>query len=194
MPYLGTTGGAAALQAQAVAARSYAYAVVHRASRRIAPGAGAGLRLTACVDRQPRVDRCRHLTAGQVMTHPSRVIAGSWCPSRRSTRRAPSAPPRTPRRVLPGVPYLRSVDDHWACSRGGQLECLLTGRSPDRRCTALPGLTSVTDLAITKCSTTGAALEITFSGAGGPRTFKTRDLRGFSPPLHAGRRSPRRPA
>jgi len=188
--FWGTSGGAAALQAQAVAARSYAYArIVQRGEPDARPWCWCQVYDTP-VDQnyvgwghgtQEWVDAVTS-TAGQVMTHPSRVIAGELVPI--ETFYASStfgATEDSENGFTAYVPYLRSVDDHWAVlpdvgNSNATWTRTLTGSTI---ATALPGLTSVTDLAITKCSTTGAALEITFSGSGGPRTFKTRDLRSL---------------
>ncbi|MBU1865951.1 MAG: hypothetical protein KKE89_06010, partial [Actinobacteria bacterium] len=79
------------------------------------------------------------------------------------------------------VPYLRSVEDHWALdpavgNHSARWTREFSGSSLAAR---LPGMSTVTGLQVTACSDSGAALEITFTGSGGPRTFTTRSLRGY---------------
>ncbi len=191
MPYFwGTTGGQAALEAQAVAARSYAYArVIQRGDPSSRPWCWCQLYDTS-VDQnyvgwghgtQEWVDAVA-ATAGQVMTHPSRTIGGKLVPIETFYSSSTFGWTEDSENGFTAyVPYLRSVDDHWAVlpEVGNSNATWTRTMSGSALAAALPGMGSVTGLSITKCSTTGAALEITFSGAGGPRTYKTRDLRGL---------------
>ncbi len=79
------------------------------------------------------------------------------------------------------VPYLRGVDDHWSLDPAvGNHSARWTREfSGSTLATKLPGMSTVTGLEVTACSESGAALEITFSGSGGPRTYTTRQLRGY---------------
>ncbi|OFW67132.1 MAG: hypothetical protein A2Z12_03630 [Actinobacteria bacterium RBG_16_68_21] len=191
MPYFwGATGGEAALQAQAVAARSYAYArVIQRGNPASRPWCWCQLYDTT-VDQnyvgwghgtQDWIDAVA-TTAGQVMTHPSRKVAGALVPI--DTYYSSSTfgwTEDSENGFTTAIPYLRSVDDHWAVLPEVQNSNATWTRtmSTSSLAAALPGMGSVTDAAITKCSDTGAALEVTFAGSGGPRAYKTRDLRGL---------------
>jgi len=79
------------------------------------------------------------------------------------------------------VPYLRSVDDHWSLDPRVYNHSARWIRqfSASNLAARLPGMSTVTGLEVTRCSATGAALEITFTGSGGPRAFTTRQLRGY---------------
>jgi SpoIID/LytB domain protein len=190
MPYgWANIGGAAALQAQAVAARSYVYA---RARWRGAPegrpwcwcqvydttydqnyvGWGHGT--------QSWVDAVQS-TAGQILTHPSVTSGGQLVPI--ETFYSSSTFGRTENSensFTATVPYLKSVDDHWSLlpSVGNPRGNWTKQFSGAGLAALLPGMNTVTGAEITTCSATGAALEITFFGSGGPRTFHTRTLRG----------------
>ena len=190
MPYSWADGGgAAALQAQAVAARSYAYA---RARLRPDPAArpwcwcqlydttydqnyvGYGHGNPAWVD-------AVRSTEHQVLTHPSVTEGGELLPI--STFYSSSTFGRTESSedaFLEPIAYLKSVDDHWSGlvptgNPYGRWSKSFTG---SQLASLLPGMSTVTGAAITTCSPTGAALEITFYGSGGPQGFHTRDLRG----------------
>jgi len=191
MPYFwGTTGGTAALQAQAVAARSYAYARVgSRGDPASRPWCWCQLYDTP-VDQnyvgwghgtQEWVDAVTS-TAGQVMTHPSRTVGGNLYPIETFYSSSTFGwTEDSENGFTASVPYLRSVDDHWAVlpEVGNSNATWSRTMTASALAAALPGMGSVTGLSISKCSTTGAALEITFSGSGGPRAYKTRDLRGL---------------
>lgn len=191
MPYYwGTSGGMAALEAQAVAARSYAYSkIIARATPEDRPWCWCSLYDTT-VDQsyvgwghgtQAWIDAVRN-TEGKVMTHPSLKVGGQLTPI--PTYYSSSTFGWTENSedgFSSFAPYLRSVDDHWSqLPEVGNSHARWTRQfSGTQLASLLPGMNSVTGLAITKCSTTGAALEITFQGSGGPRAYKTRDLRGI---------------
>jgi SpoIID/LytB domain protein len=190
-PYVwGTRGAQAALEAQAVAARSYA---LHRALDRGDPASrtwcwchvydtptdqfyvGWGHATQSWVDAVAA-------TAGQVMVHPSETRNGAQIPIETFYSSSTFGWTEDSENGFTAfVPYLRAVDDHW--SR------LATTGNPNARwsraftagdlAARLPGLSTVTGATITRCSATGAALEITFTGQGGPRAFTTRELRGL---------------
>jgi len=189
-PYAwGTMGAQAALEAQAVAARSYA---LHRALDR---GDPASRPWCWChvydtpVDQfyagwghgtQPWIDAVA-ATAGQVMVHPEETRNGALIPIETFYSSSTFGWTEDSENGFSAyVPYLRAVDDHWSrlASTGNpnaRWERTFTAADLAAR---LPGLSTVTGATITRCSATGAALEITFTGEGGPRTFTTRDLRG----------------
>jgi SpoIID/LytB domain protein len=191
MPYYwGTSGGMAGLEAQAVAARSYAYSkIIARADPEDRPWCWCSLYDTT-VDQsyvgwghgtQAWIDAVRN-TEGKVMTHPSIKVGGQLTPI--PTYYSSSTFGWTENSedgFSSSAPYLRSVDDHWSqLPEVGNSHARWTRQfSGSQLASLLPGMNSVTGLAITKCSTTGAALEITFYGSGGPRAYKTRDLRGL---------------
>lgn len=191
MPYFWSdSGGMAALEAQAVAARSYAYSkVLARAAPEDRPWCWCSIYDTT-VDQsyvgwghgtQAWIDAVRN-TAGKVMNHPSAAAGGQLVPI--PTYYSSSTFGWTENSedgFTSSVPYLRSVDDHWSQLPGiGNSHARWTRQySGSQLAAKLPGMSTVTGLAITKCSTTGAALEITFQGSGGPRAYKTRDLRGL---------------
>ena len=190
MPYRwADIGGVAALQAQAVAARSYAYA---RARIRPDPAArpwcwcqlydtnydqnyvGYGHSNQAWID-------IVRSTEHQVLTHPAVTVGGQLVPL--STFYSSSTFGKTENSedsFLNPVAYLKSVDDHWSQlpSVGNPHATWSKSFTGSQLASLLPGMNSVTGAAVTSCSATGAALEITFYGSGGPRAFRTRDLRG----------------
>jgi SpoIID/LytB domain protein len=184
------SGGMAALEAQAVAARSYAYSkIIARAAPENRPWCWCSIYDTT-VDQsyvgwghgtQAWIDAVSN-TEGKVMTHPSATSGGQLIPI--PTYYSSSTfgwTENSEHGFSSFVPYLRSVDDHWSQlpdvgNSNARWTRQFTGSQLASR---LPGMSTVTDLAITKCSTTGAALEITFYGSGGPRVYKTRDLRGL---------------
>ncbi len=190
MPYgWADVGGVAALQAQAVAARSYAYA---RARVRPDPAArpwcwcqlydthydqnyvGYGHGSQAWID-------IVRSTEHQVLTHPAVTVGGEMVPL--STFYSSSTfgmTENSENSFLNPVVYLKSVDDHWSTlpSVGNPHATWSKSFTGSQLASLLPNMSSVTGAAITTCSSTGAALEVTFYGSGGPRAFTTRDLRG----------------
>ncbi|HSM02719.1 MAG TPA: peptidoglycan-binding protein [Acidimicrobiia bacterium] len=189
MPYFwADRGGMAALEAQAVAARSYAYARIRgRAAPEDRPWCWCSLYDTP-VDQnyvgwghgtQAWVNAVAN-TTNVVMYHPSVGSGGEPISTFYSSSTYGVTEP-SENGFSAVVPYLRSVDDHWSQlpevgNHHARWERSFTG---PQLASNLPGMSSVTGLAITKCSVSGAALEITFYGSGGPRAFKTRDLRGL---------------
>ncbi|MDX1690832.1 MAG: SpoIID/LytB domain-containing protein, partial [Acidimicrobiia bacterium] len=191
MPYAwGDTGGQEALEAQAIAARSYALA---RATRRADPaerqwcwcdiydtpidqayvGWGHG--------RTWWIDAVRD-TAGIVVTHPSITWEGRAIPLEAYYSSSTFGWTENSEDGFTNAsPYLRSVDDHWSQlpevgNHHARWSKTYTG---DQLAALLPGLSSVTDAEITRCSATGAALEVTFSGTDGQKAFATKDLRSL---------------
>lgn len=184
----GTTGGQAALEAQAVASRSYALnRVVTRGTPESRPWCWCQIYDTT-VDQfyvgwghgtQPWLDAVA-ATAGQVMTHPSEVRGGRLIPI--LTFYASSTFGWTEDSEVgfaAYVPYLRAVDDHWSTQPdvGNPYAQWTRSFTASQLAAKLPGMATVTGAEVTRCSATGAALEITFRGQGGPRAFTTRDLR-----------------
>jgi SpoIID/LytB domain protein len=185
----GSAGGMEALRAQAVAARSYA---LHRTIER---GDPAGRPWCWCHVYDTTIDQFYvgwgHLrpewteavtsTAGMVATHPSETRNGKLIPIETFYSSSTfGATENSEDGFITFVPYLRSVPDPWSLmpETGNPYGRWTTSFTGSQLAARLPGMSSVTDLAITECSATGAALEITFYGNGGPRAFKTRDLRG----------------
>jgi SpoIID/LytB domain protein len=190
MPYAwGSTGGMAALQAQAVAARSYAlHRAVLRGDAEDRPWCWCHLYDTTLDQHyvgwghgtQNWVDAVSS-TAGKVMHHPSESYAGNPLPI--ETFYSSSTFGWTENSedgFISWVPYLRSVDDHWSQLPEVNNHSARWTRtfSGSQLASLLPGMSTVTGVEITECSQTGAALELTFHGSGGPRAFETRTLRG----------------
>lgn len=186
----GDYGGMAALEAQAVAARSYALRrALDRGDPADRPWCWCEIYDTP-VDQnyvgwghgtQNWIDAVRN-TEHMVPTHPSSMYQGvplpieafyssstfGWTEDSESGFTAP-------------IPYLRNVDDHWALdpavgNHSARWTRQFSGSSLAAR---LPGMSTVTDLEVASCSPSGAALAITFSGSGGPRTYTTRELRSY---------------
>ncbi len=184
------TGGMAALQAQAVAARSYAYArMIDRGDPTDRPWCWCHVYDTP-VDQNyvgwghgaESWNEAVGSTAGIVMTHPEYEIGGVLRPI--ETFYSSSTYGYTEdseNAFITAVPYLRSVDDHWgglpeAGNHNFRWHRVFSG---DDLAARLPGLSTVTAVAITTCSNSGAALELTFEGSDGPRSFHVRELRGL---------------
>ncbi|HUU62248.1 MAG TPA: SpoIID/LytB domain-containing protein, partial [Acidimicrobiia bacterium] len=188
-PYAwGTTGGQAALEAQAAASRSYAlYRVLWRGDPASRPWCWCQLYDTTADQfyagwghgTQPWLDAVA-ATAGKVMLHPSETRNGALVPIQtvygsstfgwtENSENSFTAP----------VAYLRAVDDHWSTlpEVGNPKARWSVSFTAAGLASRLPGLSTVTGARVTRCSETGAALEITFTGEGGPRAFSTRDLR-----------------
>jgi len=182
-------GGVAALQAQAVAARSYAYARARiRPDPAARPWCWCQLYDTTYDQNyvgyghgnQTWIDIVRS-TEHQVLTHPSVTVGGNEVPI--STFYSSSTFGKTENSensFLNPVVYLKSVDDHWStlASTGNPFVTWSKSYTGSQLASLLPGMSTVTGASITKCSATGAALEITFYGSGGPQVFHTRQLRG----------------
>jgi len=186
----GSSGGMAALEAQAVAARSYA---IHRSVDRGDPatrpwcwcqiydtpvdqnyvGWGHGTRIW--------IDAVRN-TEDMILTHPSETHQGVPLPIEAFYSSSTFGWTENSEHGFTAyVPYLRNVDDHWSQdpavgNHSARWTRQFTGASLAAR---LPGMSTVTGLEVTACSNSGAALEITFTGSGGPRAFTTRQLRGY---------------
>ena len=195
-PYAwGDMGAQAALEAQAVAARSYAlHRVIERGDPASRPWCWCQVYDTT-VDQnyvgwghstQTWLDAVA-ATAGQVMTHPSETRHGALIPIETFYSSSTFGWTEDSENGFTAyVPYLRAVDDHWSrlASTGNPNARWTRSFTAANLASLLPGLSTVTGATVTKCSATGAALEITFTGEGGPRTFTTRDLRS-----HLGLRS-----
>ena len=177
-PYVwGTMGAQAALEAQAVAARSYA---LHRAIER---GDPASRPWCWCHVYDTTVDQfyvgwghgtqtwldAVAATAGQVMTHPAETRAGALIPIETFYSSSTFGWTEDSENGFTAyVPYLRSVDDHWSrlTSTGNPNARWSRDFTAADLASRLPGLSTVTSASVTRCSATGAALEITFSGSG----------------------------
>ncbi|MCB2223056.1 MAG: hypothetical protein KQH83_02685 [Actinobacteria bacterium] len=186
----GSTGGMAALEAQAVAARSYA---IHRAADR---GDPASRPWCWCQLYDTPVDQnyvgwghgtqnwidAVHATEDMVVLHPSSTRQGVPLPIEAFYSSSTFGwTEHSEVGFTAFVPYLRGVDDHWSLdprtyNHSGRWTRSFSGSTLAAR---LPGMSSVTGLEVTACSDSGSALEITFTGSGGPRTFTTRELRAY---------------
>ena len=186
----GDTGGQEALMAQAVAARSYALnRVVRRGDSADRPWCWCHLYDTT-VDqhyvgwghgREPWIDAVSD-TAGEIVTHPTATMNGELIPVEAFYSSSTFGRTEASEDGFGAyIPYLRSVDDHWSQMEAvGNHSARWTRQfTGDQLATKLPGVSTVSSVEITRCSDTGAALEITFSGGGDRRAFKTRDLRGL---------------
>jgi len=186
----GSTGGMAALEAQAVAARSYA---LHRAVDR---GDPASRPWCWCQIYDTTVDQnyvgwghgtqnwldAVTNTSHMVLTHPSETHNGVLMPIETFYSSSTFGwTENSEDSFTARVPYLRSVDDHWSLDpRVFNHSARWTRRfSASDLANRLPNMSTVTGLEVTECSSSGAALEITFTGSGGPRAFTTRQLRGY---------------
>ncbi|NQV05810.1 SpoIID/LytB domain-containing protein, partial [bacterium] len=188
-PYAwGSTGGMAALQAQAAAARSYA---VRRAVGR---GAAEERPWCHCTLLNSTVDQyyvgwghgtsewieAVETTDGRVIVYPGDIIDGVQMPIEAFYSSSTFGWTESSEHGFGAyVPYLRSVDDHWSQmpsvgNHSARWERTLTASNIASR---LPGMSTVTGMEVATCSTTGAALSVTFHGSGGPLTFPTSDLR-----------------
>ena len=191
MPYFwGDTGGQAALEAQAVAARSYAYArSLSRGTPESRPWCWCHVYDTP-VDQnyvgwghgtQSWIDAVR-ATTDQVMFHPAATRNGAPAPIETFYSSSTFGWTENSENAFTAtVAYLKAVDDHWsgmAVVHNGNFRWTRSF-TPGQLAAVLPGMNTITGAAITRCSASGAALEITFSGSGGPRTFHTRQLRGL---------------
>lgn len=194
MPYgWGSGGGMAALEAQAIAARSYALRSAY----------DRGIRAScACHVYATTVDQSYvgygyghanwiaavRATAGEVVTHPASTISGVLLPIKAyySSSTYGWTESFADAFGLSDYPWLQPVDDHWSAQvgfnpnarwsvslTGGQLAAALNGRP------GIPPLVTVTRVAITRCSDSGAALGITFWGEGNSVEVSTRSLRGW---------------
>ena len=197
MPYSWGTpanGGMAALEAQAVAARSYAVRTAYdrgnpdnrtscwcqlsaTTADQVYVGYGFGW--------QTWIDAVRN-TAGKVVSHPSQP---SGIPVKTFYSSSTYGWTENYEDGFGGstaVPFLRAVDDHWSANpdlnpnarwtrqfTGAELASALEGRP------GVPSLPTVSAVEISKCSVSGAALEITFRGGGSEATVTTRALRSY---------------
>ncbi|HSQ36992.1 MAG TPA: SpoIID/LytB domain-containing protein [Acidimicrobiia bacterium] len=188
-PYAwGTTGGQAALEAQAVAARSYAlYRVVWRGDPASRPSCWCQLYDTTADQfyagwghgTQPWLDAVA-ATAGKVMLHPSETLNGALIPIQTFYGSSTFGwTENSENSFTAAVPYLRAVDDRWGIlpEVGNPKARWSVSFTATRLASLLPGMSTVTGAQVTRCSETGAALQITFTGEGGPRAFSTRELR-----------------
>lgn len=188
--YWGDRGGMDALRAQAVAARSYA---VHRALSRGNPADRAWCYChiyDTSIDQhyvgwghgQPAWVEAVADTSLQVMVHPQvNRHGGAQMPIETFYSSSTFGMTENSEHGFTAyVPYLRSVDDRWSQlpGLGNSSARWIKSFTSAELAARLPGLSTVTGFEITKCSTTGAALEVTFTGEGGPKTFTTRELRG----------------
>jgi len=186
--YWGSSGGMEALKAQAVAARSYA---LHRAIVRGDPSArpwcwcnlydttsdqfyvGWGHGRTEWIEAVAA-------TEGKVLYHPNDTWRGEQIPIETFYSSSTFGwTEDSENGFTTYVPYLRAVDDHWGLmpEAGNPYGHWSASFTASELASKLPGLTTVTGAEVTACSETGAALEITFTGDGGPVAFSTRDLR-----------------
>ncbi len=186
--YWGSNGGMEALKAQAVAARSYA---LHRAIVRGAPSARpwCWCNLYDTTSDQFYVGwghgRAEWIeavaaTEGKVLYHPDDTWGGERIPIEAFYSSSTFGWTEDSEHGFTGyVPYLRAVDDHWSLlpEAGNPYGRWSASFTASELAASLPGLRTVTGAEITACSETGAALEITFTGEGGPVAFPTRELR-----------------
>lgn len=190
-PYFwGSSGGMAALQAQAVAARSYA---LRKAYDR---GRPEDRPWCACELYDTTVDQfyvgwghatsewfeAVNSTAGKVVIHPSTVLDGVQRPIEAFYSSSTFGwTENSEHGFSTYVPYLRGVDDHWSLlpevdNHSARWTVEFTGSELAAR---LPGLATVTGVSVSACSPSGAALELTFHGSGGPKAFRTSHLRSL---------------
>ncbi|HLE38447.1 MAG TPA: peptidoglycan-binding protein [Acidimicrobiia bacterium] len=188
--FWGDNGGAAALEAQAVAARSYAYSrSLWRGTPESRPWCWCQVYDTP-VDQnyvgwghgtQAWIDAVRN-TENQVMFHPSATRNGQPVPIETFYSSSTYGwTENSENSFTAAVAYLRNVDDRWSglASVGNGNFRWSRSFTAAQLASLLPGMSTVTGATITRCSASGAALEVTFVGSGGPRTFHTRQLRSL---------------
>lgn len=194
MPYgWGTGGGMAALEAQAIAARSYAL----RAAFDRGVQASCACHVYATTVDQSYVGygyghanwiAAVRATEGKVVTHPASTSNGLLLPIKAYYSSSTYGWTESFANAfgLTDYPWLQPVDDHWSrvvgfnpnarwsvSLTGSQLAAALNGRA------GVPPLVTVTRVAITRCSDSGAALGITFWGEGNSVEVSTRNLRAW---------------
>ena len=198
MPYSwgsAANGGMAALEAQAIAARSYALrSAFDRGSPAARPFCWCHVSSTTTDQSyvgygygpQTWVDAVNN-TSGEVVTHPNHSSEGNPLPVKAFYASSTYGWTEAYADGFGGTDqaHLQPVDDHWSAVPGfnpnarwskdftaDQLAGILTART---------GVQFVTVVAatVTKCSDSGAALEIRFTGEGNSVTVKTRDLKGW---------------
>ncbi len=188
-PYFwGSSGGMEALRAQAIAARTYA---LRKAYDR---GDPAGRPWCACNLYDTTVDQfyvgwghgtdewveAATSTVGLVVTHPSTIQDGVQRPIEAFYSSSTFGwTEHSEHGFSAYLPYLRGVDDHWSQlpevgNHSARWTVELSGAQLADR---LPGLSTVTGVEVAACSPSGAILELTFRGSGGPKTFRTSELR-----------------
>lgn len=197
MPYSwgnAANGGMAALEAQAVAARSYA---VRTALDRGAPqnrlSCWCQLSVTTAdqvyvgygFGHQTWIDAV-NATAGRIVSHPSQPAGRPIKAFYSSSSYGATESYRDGFGGTTDVPWLQPVDDYWSADpalnpnarwtavfTGAELAAALSNRP------GIPDLGTVDAVSVTRCSTSGAALELTFVGPGGSAAVSTRLLRGY---------------
>ena len=203
MPYYwGRSGGYEALEAQAIAARSYAISrQVERGNPQNRPGCWCQVVDTGVDQRyvgwghsglgqQQWLDASRE-TAGLVVTHPSvqragkRIAIGALYGSSSYGRTEPSA-------TVYGTdrPYLVSVDDHWSIDPAvGNPRATWTKTLSSSTLAAAVGVPAgrkVAEAEIIECSPSGAASRVRFTDSEGRQSTLTaqalRSLLGLSSP------------
>ena len=196
MPYSwGSNGGMAALEAQAIAARSYALrSAFDRGDPADRPFCWCHVFATTAdqsyvgygYGAQTWIDAVNN-TPGEVVTHPNQTSLGRLMPVKAFY--ASSTYGWTEAYVdgfgTPDQAHLQPVDDHWSANpdlnpnarwskdfTAAELAGIISGKTEVT-------LISVTGVTISKCSDSGAALEIRFTGEGNSVTVKTRNLRSW---------------
>lgn len=197
MPYswgLPEYGGMAALESQAVTARSYAVrTALDRGDPSNRTDCWCQLSVTTAdqvyvgygFGWQVWIDAV-HNTAGKVVTHPGQSNNKPVKTFYSSSTYGFTENYEDGFGGSTAVPYLRAVDDHWSANpdlnpnarwerdfTGQELAAALEGRP------GIPSLGVVTGVSISECSVSGAALEITFQGTGGSAAVSTRLLRTY---------------
>ncbi|HAX81149.1 MAG TPA: hypothetical protein DCY40_01085 [Actinobacteria bacterium] len=198
MPYSwGSAGGMAALEAQAIAARSYALRSAYDRGDPAAPGR----RFCWCHVQATTADQSYvgygygatnwtnavRNTDGEVVTHPNHTSGGNLLPIKAFYSSSTYGWTESYADGFGGSnqAHLQAVDDHWSANpdlnpfarwskdfTSSELAAILTQRSG-------VAFSTVTGTTITRCSGSGAALEIRFTGGGSSATVRTRDLRGW---------------
>jgi SpoIID/LytB domain protein len=197
MPYSwGNSGGMAALESQAIAARSYALRTAFdRGAPANRPSCWCHVSATTAdqsyvgygYGAQTWIDAV-HNTAGEVVTHPNHTSGGNLLPIKAFYASSTYGWTESYADGFGGgvdQAHLQPVDDHWSADpdlnpnarwskviTAGELAGILLTRTR-------VSLTSVTGATVAKCSDSGAALEIRFFGGGNSVTVKTRDLKGW---------------
>lgn len=196
MPYSwGLYGGMAALEAQAIAARSYALrSAFDRGTPQSRPQCWCHVYATT-VDQayvgygygtQQWIDAV-HNTAGEVVTHPNHSSGGNPLPVKAFYASSTYGWTEAYADGFGGSDqaHLQPVDDHWSADPALNPNARWTREFTSSSLAATifsrtgTDLVTVIGITVSKCSDSGAALELKFIGEGTSVFVKTRDLKSW---------------
>lgn len=191
MPYRwGSSGGAEALAAQAIAARTYA---LFRADQRADPAARPWCwcnLFDSTLDQsyvgyghlQPEWTNAVASTSGVIVSHPS-AVAGPITKPILTVYHSSSAGRTESSAAVWGtsLPYLAGSDDHWSQLPEAGNPRLRWQRviSQQELVNSGLGVGNVVAVSVAQCSASGFALALTFTGTSATKTYGTDQLRGM---------------